>query len=57
MVYGGILSFYSFKEEFIMIIEKNAELLDLTNLDTSKITNMGAMFCDFNFLKTLDVSN
>lgn len=49
--------FYSFKEEFIMIIEKNAELLDVSNLDTSKITDMGGMFCDFNFLKTLDTSN
>ena len=40
-----------------MIIEKNAELLDVSNLDTSKITDMGGMFCDFNFLKTLDASN
>lgn len=31
MVYGDIL--YSFKEEFIMIIVKNAELFEKTNVE------------------------
>ena len=75
MVYGGILSFYLFKEEFIMIIVKNAELfektngeenelcfnpeskdLDVSNLNTSNMTNMGYMFSDCKSLTELDLS-
>ena len=56
MVYGDTLSFVFFKEEFIMIIEKKAESLDVSNLDTSKITDMHYMFNDCHRLTTIDVS-
>ena len=35
----------------------NLESVDLTNLDTSQVTDMGWMFCGCSGLTNLDVSN